>query len=351
MIDCSEDMLSFHNDEVTLPQTERTKMGDRRDANRKRMKNGLEDQKKPSPIEFCTQGSYAMKTMVQHPDNDYDIDDGIYFEKTELVGARGAEMSSLDTRQMVRDAVDDGSFKTKPVVLLNCVRVQYDGGYRVDIPVYRRVMKKNFFADEVFYELASTDWKRSDARDVTAWFKKENRQKSPDEENGRQLRRLCRLLKKFTQSRPSWRDCIASGFMITKLASECCKVDANREDLALHNTIRAIRDRLNLSLIVKHPVTPDDTITKGEEDPKAKSLRDRLSDALKWLEPTLNNSCTRKDALKCWDKVFNTTYFSDLEKVTDDGGSGGNALAAGLVKSFEETSQNAVRKGGGGTYA
>src|SRR5580704_4744921 len=197
MIDCSGDMISFHDEEVTLPQAERTSMRDRRDANRKRIKNGLEDQGRPDPIEFNTQGSYAMKTMVQHPDNDYDIDDGIYFEKAELVGPRGAEMSALDARQAVRDAVDDGSFKTKPVVLPNCVRVQYDAGYRVDIPVYRRVVKKSVFGDEVFYELASTDWKRSDARDVTAWFEKENKQKSPDEENRRQLRRLCRLLKKF----------------------------------------------------------------------------------------------------------------------------------------------------------
>src|SRR5579871_4468135 len=115
MIDCSKELLSFHDDEVTLPQSERTSMRDRRDANRKRTKNGLEELKKPAPIEFCTQGSYAMKTMVQHPDKDYDIDDGIYFEKTALVGVRGADMSSLDARQMVRDAVDDGSFKNKPV--------------------------------------------------------------------------------------------------------------------------------------------------------------------------------------------------------------------------------------------
>jgi hypothetical protein len=351
MINCSEDVLSFHNDEVNLPQPERTSMRDRRNANRKRTKNGLEDQGKPSPTEFCTQGSYAMKTMVQHPENDYDIDDGIYFEKTELVGPRGAAMSSLDARQMVRDAVDDGSFKTKPVVLANCVRVQYDAGYRVDIPVYRRVVKKGVFGeDETFYELASSDWKRSDARDVTAWFEGENK-KSPDEENGRQFRRICRLLKKFSQSRPSWGTCMASGFMITKLASECYVPDASREDSVLRNTMRSIRNRLNLNLVVQHPVTPNDTITKGAEDPKPKALRDRLSDAIKWLEPTLDNSCTRAEALKCWDKVFNTTYFSDLEKSTDEGGSGGNALSGGLVKSFGETSQNAVRKGGGGTYA
>lgn len=351
MIDCSEDMLSFHNDEVTLPQTERAAMRDRRDANRKRIKTGLEEQKKPKPIESWTQGSYAMKTMVQHPENDYDIDDGIYFEKPALVGARGAEMSSFDARQMIRDAVDDGSFNTKPQVLPNCVRVQYDGGYRVDIPVYRKVTKKGVFSDEIFYELASSEWKRSDARDVTKWFDKQNEEKSPDEENGRQMRRICRLLKTFSQSRPSWRDCMASGFMTTKLVTESYKPNAKREDLALHNTMRSIRDRLNGSLSVKHPVTPGETITKDDDDPKAKAFRDRLSDALRWLEPTEKESCTRGEALKCWDKVFNTTYFSGRDKKGADGGSGGNALTCGLVKSFEETSKSAVRKSGGGTYA
>lgn len=145
MYDCSEELVSFHDDLVTLPQAERTAMRDRRDANRKRIKNGLEDNEKPKPIEFVPQGSYAMKTMVQDPDNTYDIDDGIYFDKPDLIGPRGGTMSALDARQMVRDAVDDGSFKEKPEVLPNCVRVHYDAGYHVDIPVYRRVTNKTPF--------------------------------------------------------------------------------------------------------------------------------------------------------------------------------------------------------------
>ncbi|MET2832881.1 cyclic GMP-AMP synthase DncV-like nucleotidyltransferase [Mesorhizobium shangrilense] len=52
-----------------------------------------------------------MKTMSRDPDNDYDIDDGVYFAKEDLVGKRYAEMTSLQARQMVRDAVDDRKFK------------------------------------------------------------------------------------------------------------------------------------------------------------------------------------------------------------------------------------------------
>lgn len=311
MFDCAKEVLGYHDDEVTLPQVQRDEMRSRRDSNRNRVRNGLAENDDQSPREFASQGSYEMKTMVQHPEKDYDIDDGIYFEKEDLKGRNGAEKSALQARQMVRDAVDDGSFKRSPEARKNCVRVYYEAGYHVDIPVYRRVVTKNWLGGEdVHYELAASDWKRSDARNVTEWFVGENKRQSPDTSNGRQLRRICREIKKFSQSHTSWKSQIAGGFMITKLVTECYRANAAREDTALYNTMRAIRDRLNYNLVVQHPVTPNETITKGSDDPKARFLRDKLPDALSWLEVFFSPNCTRKDALAAWDKVFNTTYFT-----------------------------------------
>ncbi len=355
MHDCAKDILKYHDDEVTLSQKLRSEMRARRDANRERVKAGLKDADKPSPIEFVSQGSYAMKTMVQHPDNDYDLDDGVYFEKKDLKGARGAEMTALDVRQMVRDAVDDGSFKTKPEVRKNCVTVYYDAGYHVDLPAYRRVEKERFFGDpEVYYELAGADWKRSDARDVTEWFEKENEAKSPDKENGRQLRRIVRLLKKLAKSRPTWAASILSGFGITVLVVECFKRNAEREDVALYDTMKAIKDRLDWNLEVKHPVTPGDTITKSSDDPKAKYLRERLADVLGWLKPLRDDDCSREEAMKCWDKVFATDFFSKrYEAESNKNDSGGSLLTAGIIKQAGSSpeAQAAVRKEGGGRYA
>jgi hypothetical protein len=116
-----------------------------------------------------------MKTMRQHLAKDYDIDDGVYFSKELLVGDRGAEMSALQARQMVRDALDDGSFKTPPEVRKNCVRVSYETGFHVDGPIYRRVTTRDVLGEATHHhELASSEWKRSDTRDVTAWFETEN---------------------------------------------------------------------------------------------------------------------------------------------------------------------------------
>ena len=358
MFDCAEDVLAYHNDEVTLPTTQQTAMRDHRNANRDRLKKGLKDQGKPAVREFRSQGSYAMKTMVQHPDNDYDIDDGVYFDKSVLVGERGAEMTALQARQMVRDAVDDGSFKTPPEVRKNCVRVYYASGYHVDLPVYRRVTSKDSFGNEAYHhELASSDWKRSDARDVTTWFEGENDRQSPGEDNGRQLRRVTREIKKYARSRTSWSSQVLSGFGITKLVTECFRGNADREDQALYDTMNAIRDRLTYNLVVKHPVTPGDTITKGNDDPKARFFRERLSDAIANLAPLFERDCARKKALDCWDNVFNTEFFSNrfgpMEESVKSALAAPAIFSSGLLtkSALESAAQSAVRKEGGGRYA
>jgi hypothetical protein len=304
---------------------------------------------------FCKQGSYAMRTMVQHAENKYDIDDGVYFQKHDLVGAKGAEMSALDARKMVRDAVDDGSFLKPPEVLKNCVRIFYAAGYHVDMPVYRRRIEKDLLGREAeIFELASSEWKRSDARLVTDWFHDENHKQSPDETNGRQLRRISRLIKKFSQSRSSWEGQIASGFVITKLVTECYKASAGREDCALRDTMTAIRDRLNVSLVVQHPTTPGETISKGDDDPKLRFLREKLDEALADLAILDKAECSRTEALKAWDKVFATDYFSNRAVVDTKGiASAAAIVTSGMLKSIASAAgpQSAVRKEGGGRFA
>ena len=332
MHNCARDVLAYHDEKITLPQVDRTNMRGRRDANRKRLKKGLKDKNQPLPREFASQGSYTMKTMTQHPAQDYDIDDGVYFDKAVLLGERRAEITALRARHMVREALDDGSFTTSPAVRKNCVRVHYEAGYHVDVPVYRRVTTKDIFGNEGHhYELASSDWKRSDARDVSKWFEEENTRQSPDATNGRQLRRVVRQIKKYARSRESWSGHTLSGFGITKLVTECFRANAAREDTALYDTMTAIRDRLHWNLIVEHPVTPNETITTGDDDARARFLRARLTEALDLLVRLFDNDCTRTQALKCWDKVYATTFFSDRHESDKKKGASSLLKTAALV--------------------
>ena len=348
MFDCAKDVRAYHNQDVTLPKTEQDAMRARRDSNRTRLRNGLSAAGKPAPLDFVKQGSYAMKTMVRDPDNDYDIDDGVYFRQEDLVGDRGAEMTSLQARKMVRDAVDDGKFKRAPEVRSNCVRVFYEKGYHVDLPVYRRVVTSKVYGEEVHYELAaSSGWKRSDARDVSDWYEDE-RAKSAD---GRQLRRINRDLKKYARSRYSWRGGILSGFGISVLTTERFRVN-DREDRALYDTMVAIRDRLSWNLQVAHPVTPGDYITGGPDDARARCFREKLTEAIDNFQPLFDADCTRERALKCWDKVFATTLFSErLEEEQRAAVAAPAIISSAALLGSTATAAAAVSSAGGGRHA
>jgi len=348
MFDCAKDVRAYHDQEVTLPKTEQDAMRDRRNSNRSRLQRGLTAADKPAPHEFVKQGSYAMKTMVRDPDNDYDIDDGVYFRKEDLVGDRGGEMTSLQARQMVRDAVDDSKFKRAPEVRSNCVRVFYDKGYHVDLPVYRRVVTSTVLGDQIHYELAaSSGWKRSDARDVSDWYEDE-RAESAD---GKQLRRVNRDLKKYARSRYSWRGGILSGFGISVLATERFRQN-EREDRALYDTMVAIRDRLTWDLEVAHPVTRGDYITSGPDDARARCFRDKLTEAVDTLQPLFEPDCTRKRALKCWDKVFATTFFSErLEEEERTATAAPAIISSAALLGSTSAAAAAVSSAGGGRHA
>jgi hypothetical protein len=304
MYDTADDVLAFHDSEVTLPQAERTAMRDRRNANRDRLESRLEEKGRPLPEEFIKQGSYAMLTMVQDSEKDYDIDDGVYFPQSDLKERDGSPMSAQRIKEIVCDALKDDRFNKQPKVKAACVRIFYDEGYHVDMPIYR------IRSSDGQYELAADGaWTVSRAADVEEWFDRQNA-KSPDTDNGRQLRRIVRCIKKFGRSRKDWKGQCAPGFAITKLVSECYIADGPREDVALRQTMAAIRDRLCRSLEVMHPVTPGAKLTKGPDDAETAFLRDKLEDALSELVVLDDSRCTPKQAASAWDRVFNTGFFS-----------------------------------------
>jgi hypothetical protein len=112
----------------------------------------------------------------------------------------------------------------------------------------------------------------------------------------------------------------------------------------------AIRDRLNRSLVIDHPVTPNETITNGNDDPKARFLREKLDEAIVNLKPTQDAKCTRETALGCWDKVFNTDYFSKRTSKTAKAAAAG-AVTVGILKESAQRIDRPVQKDGGGRYA
>ena len=309
---CANNIRDFHDQEVKLESSKRKDIYKKAEANQRRIQSELAKEGL-KPLGFWTQGSYAMRTMINRRDNDYDIDVGCYFQPDKIEG-----INPLALRRKVCNAAGDSHFKKPPEVKKNCVRVHYNEGYHVDVPVYRT--KKN----EYGVQLASAnEWRDSDPRRVTAWFKNQAADHSAD------LKKLVRLLKEFCPNSPS-------GLVISVLASEISIVD-NGDDTMLHQAMKKIKARLDSNLAVFHPVIIDEVLEAHDSAVTAK-LRDRLASALKTLETLDDQSSKKIDQLKAWKKVFRDCDFFDdaIEEErkngsSSDSGSGTVAPAVTIV--------------------
>lgn len=301
-LDCSAAIRDFHDEKVALTKAQQDKLRGARKANQDRLTENV----KKTILRFQKQGSYAMKTMVQEPDNAYDIDDGVVFEAKELVGPQGGELSALDARTMICEALKDKKFTRQPKVEPNCVRVYYNEGYHVDIPVYRDTKSKS--------EIASSEWKESDPDGVNKWFQTfVDKYHHTDETDGEsQFRRTVRFLKYYSKSRTSWN--MPSGFIISVLATECFSKYQEREDLALYDIMKAICARANRDKTVNHPVVLGELLAESDD-----SSMSELGDRLEWAIEQLDNAKDEESMLKAWNDVFNTDFFASKKASRDSG--------------------------------
>lgn len=322
VFDCSKEILNYHDDKVTLRESDRRDMRRRRDNGRTRLENGLNEAGHPLPQMICSQGSYQMRTMVQDENLDYDIDDGVYFKPDNLKGADGKELTPLQVRQRICDALTrDQRFASPAEVHDNCVRQRYQAGYHIDMPAYRVLTQKSDAGEETeIYELASKDaWEISDARSVTKWFKDAvSGLNGKDGDDGFQMRRAVRMTKAFARSREDWKESTTSGITLSKLVVDEFHPSDDRDDVALLETWKAINKRLQASTEVAHPINPIPLASAGNK--KVEFFQKKLSEALKSLEILEDNECTRNEARAAWDDVFNTNFISRLPDPTEPEG-------------------------------
>ena len=351
-INCNAEITTYHRDEVNLALKQQQAMNAHRTAGRTRRKNGLDTAGKPQPREVQSQGSYQMRTMVQDPENDYDIDDGAYFRHDDLKDDDDLHLSPMAARQRVCYALKwDGRFNYEAEVKTNCVRQAYAKGYHIDVPVYRIMVEQDWQGNEIErYELASGDsWVISDARAVTRWFNGKvkdlngnDSELSEGQTDGSQLRRVTKLTKKFAR-RADWKAKTTSGITITKLVVDHFVASADRDDTALRETWKKINAALVWSTQVAHPVVSKNLAESN--DAQVTHFRACLKAALDTLAVLDKDDCTRAQARQAWDGVFDTTFFSDQP----DPDAAKKAAVGGSVMEVTKV-ETARRNDGGGRF-
>jgi hypothetical protein len=333
-----EQIAAYEAAKVNLPEAVRVDLYAKRDANRARLKKNVPAHIRINDDNFIPQGSMAIRTTVHENDRDYDIDDGVWFYKKDLVkhvGSVAVEMTALEVQEMVRDALKDPKFNKQPEIHNNCVRVFYNEGYHVDIPCYRLVDEGKATERQ---ELAAADnnWAKSHPTEITVWFEdsvtKLNKAKA---ESGGQLRRIVRLIKRFARSRGDKWD-MPNGLKLTILVEECFQAAVDRDDTAFYKLLKNLSSRLWRSLAIYNraqTTSQQDKLTKTDCDANMTELRTRVDEALKQLAVLESSNCTKKAARIAWDWVFQSEgFFRDYDEEQEEAPVASVTPAAPFVK-------------------
>lgn len=331
-------MKKYDRDEVRMSEEERNEIFERAKTNRKRVRSGLDTNGDPTPVGLRTQGSYAMRTMIRYRDGDYDIDDGIYFKRDDLKEKEGEDKSPLEARRMVCRSAADERFKDAPEVRDNCVRIFFNEGYHIDLPVYRETKETDSSTGDVkkSFELASKDkWRESDPLANTKWFRDSNSTKSSDATangNDGQFVRVVRLLKAFARSRASWCSKTTTGFAIAKLTYDHFGEILGRDDQCLRDMAKVIVGRLKMDESIKHPKLNENLAEKGDD--RVKFFCEKLEENLEYLNVLDKSDCSHAEGMKAWDSFFNTDWFSKQPDPEEDDGLK-KALSPAVIKRGE----------------
>lgn len=330
MYDYNKQIDAFHKEKVCLPKKMADNLVNHRTSNEDRLISRLPELKEGiriSKSSFKSQGSFAMKTIIQtkFSDEEYDIDDGVILYREDLINKKGEDMASADAKKLVRTALKDERFKRQPVNKTNCVRVFYaeedEEKHHVDFPVYRKFqdVESSIFVREL---AGQDEWISSDPTRVNVWFEDEIQNRNLGEDGaGTQLRVTLRLLKRFCRSRSIWD--MPNGMKLTMLVVECHKYK-ERIDVAFRTLLESLDSRLQESLEVENLAdtgSPKAKLTRTSRDNNMEELRERVAEALGKLEVLDNDDCSKKDARAAWDWVFKSDgFFDDYDNDSESGG-------------------------------
>lgn len=290
MADLHSEFQTFHG-RVALTFQKKESLRTSRDAIRDRIRRYFRDDLRVEAPNFRGQGSYAMGTIVNPLDGEFDIDDGVYLQHLD---ENECTNWAPDTVHHWLVKATEGHTNEKPIDKRTCVRVRYAGQYHVDLPVYAK-----FNGGYMLAEKGARGWHYSDPKSVIDWFNGHVNQ------HGQQLRRMVRYLKAWADF-PGRKGKMPSGLILTVLAAQNFHSN-KRDDVSLAETARTISDTANLVFCVYNPVDGEEQLTvRLTDDQKARfqeAVSDLASDAFGAIETD-----DREEASKIWRKEFGDRF-------------------------------------------
>ena len=301
MVDCHDLFQDFYN-KIILSNSKKEYLERARDALRLKIENYFINDMIQTPPEFKEQGSYAMSTIINPIDGEFDIDDGICLKNIEK------EKLKWPSTQTVHDWIlkaVEGHTDTKPKDKRTCVRVIYAGQYHVDLPIYGKYINETYLAEK-----GELSWHKSDPTAFLNWFEEIISIK------GEHLRKIIIYIK-------AWADfhsrsvSLPSSFILTILAIEGYE-KSNRDDVSFAGTLRNIYDRIQNDINIINPVDNSENLTKRLSDAQIDNFKDKLLTLMNNASIALKEESKIK-ACKIWRKEFgdrfpNCDLIKEIEK-------------------------------------
>jgi len=286
MANCN-DMFQDFKDKISIPKTKREHLKKGKDGIETRIKNYYKNENENQPT-FCQQGSYALNTMINPLDEEYDLDDGVYLQHlddkkdnwptTEIVHKEILEAVEKHTDQKNED-------------LKSCIRVVYAGDYHIDLPIYGEYGGRYFLA-----RTGDEQWVENDIRGFNEW----SRNKFKDSE---QLRSIVKYLKAWND----FKNGEFTGILITVLVGQYHEEFEDRDDESLAKTVQRIIANFKVNRKVLNPVDSKENLIEKWSDSKI----GRAIEALENLHEKALEAINEKDkaaASKKWITVFGTRF-------------------------------------------
>ncbi len=254
MANCNEIFRDF-NKTIMLSQSRRDSLKTSRKGLKDRIvkyfKENKEDELQPR---FASQGSFDTNTIInpiprKEKDEDgnevtklyYDLDYGVYFLGDEKPENR---KTPATYHRWIVEAVD-GHTSTAPIDKNTCVRVVFYDGHHIDLPIYYKLVGEK---PELAHK--SKSWIYSDPKEFKDWLMERINMNE-------QLRRIIRYMKAWKDFREYSNSSkkFPSGLVLSILAAENY-ISNERDDIALRDTLQAIKFKLNLNFACLRPTTP-----------------------------------------------------------------------------------------------
>jgi len=294
MANCNTEFSQFL-DNIQLGKTKIENLRTSRDALRERIKTYYKEKNENMP-DFLGQGSFKAHTCINQKDEDYDIDDGVYLNH---LPENKADWPKTETfHDEIMEAVK-GHTDLPPKDKTACVRVQYKKEYHVDLAIYGEFDKKIYLARK-----GNDQWEENSPKLFTEWIL--GKVKS----HGEQLRNVIKYIKKWAYYN-GWINNI-SGFFITILVGNHFSPVAERDDLALYNTLVNITDYLRISRKIIRPVIPMKNMTESFSADEMDTMISRFGKFRDKAQESVMG-VKKKDAQETWRSLFGDDFPKYIE--------------------------------------